>query len=422
MSNPHLKIFLPEDEDYAFKGKPPSSRYVQCVLCNVIFDGHFRGPKYKCREHARTDRHQREVRAKLRSNPVALFKYEAKWYSEWRQQNGLEVNIDVEPIEGSSESHVSGQGEVSAPNVHVAISDLSFEHNYAREYSNDEVAYNTAAIEGAIVFHTIKSYQSINSVTDLAKLITIAYDKNFSCSKTKANAIFRGVLAPHSREKTLNEFKGARYCTVHFDCSNHGEVKMLAILVRFYDCRLGAQTRVLDIISARRETAEILAEQLWKVIEEFGLKDKIVAICADNASTNFGGVTRGGHNNILERISNNSQCLHSLFGIGCLCHIVNNCIQNGVNNLIPCKIASILGNLHAWFDGQTVRWNRFSTFCMNRRDHSGKIARVIPLKPPSFSKTRWLSLFPGLDVLERMYPYFKEYFLQLRIQRRNKVD
>src|SRR5699024_3514007 len=135
----------------------------------------------------------------------------------------------------------------------------------------------------SIVFHTLKSYQSFSSVTDLAKLINEVYDPTFKCRKSKAHAIFRGVLAPSARAKLANELKMARFITIHFDCSNHGDIKLLSILARFFNDN-GDQTRVLDVHEVPGETAEILAEFIIKSMEKWEITEKVIAICADNAS------------------------------------------------------------------------------------------------------------------------------------------
>lgn len=259
------------------------------------------------------------------------------------------------------------------------------------------------------MFHTLKSFQSLNSVTDLAELLRKACDPNLTCGRTKATAIMRGVLSPHAKDKLMSELSLAKFVTIHFDCSNRGNVKLLSVLVRFFSFTCGPVTRVLDVHSVPGETAEILAKFLMISIEKWNLKSKVIALCADNASTNFGGVTRGGDNNVLMRVKEQLSS-QSIFGIGCLCHIVNNCISNCMSKFIPCNISGILATLHLHFKGCTVRCDRFKQICLNWTDENGHKKRINPILPGSFSKTRWLSLFPALETLVKMWPQYKSYF------------
>lgn len=223
---------------------------------------------------------------------------------------------------------------------------------------------------GALIVHTVKCGQSLNSVTDLTKLIKKVYDPNLQCCKTKGTAVYRGVLAPHTRVKTRQELEQVKFCSIHFDCSNHNEEKMLCVLVRFFLASKGMITRVLDIYSVPSETSEVLTEFIWRSVVKYNLQNKVVAICADNTNTNFGGVTRGGHNNVLERFC--QKCQTPLFGIGCLCHIANNCIQYSVNKHISsfCPIDSFLGNLYSYFNGQTVRLTQFKVSTGNNNNNN----------------------------------------------------
>lgn len=184
---------------------------------------------------------------------------------------------------------------------------------------------------------------------------------------------------------------------------------MLAILVRFTSPTIGVVIRVLDVIGIVGETAEKLSKEIWGTIEEYGLKEKLIALCADNASSSFGGATRGGHNNVLQRIS--EKCDKRIYGIGCLCHIVNNSIStNNLSLFDPINIPSMLKLIYAFFNRQTVRINAFEEMCKNNFDEHGDLDRIIPKLMPSYSATRWLSLCPALQVLIEMFPMYKRYF------------
>ena len=76
-------------------------------------------------------------------------------------------------------------------------------------------------------------------------------------------------------------------------------------------------------------TAENIANSICKVVEDFGLTDKIFTITLDNASANTSAM------NILTPIFStyaNSFLLHQR----CACHIINLIVKNGLNILDPC--------------------------------------------------------------------------------------
>ena len=76
-----------------------------------------------------------------------------------------------------------------------------------------------------------------------------------------------------------------------------------------------------------------------------------------------------------------------LIGIGCPAHITNNCIHHGANQL-SLDVEGIIFKIYQHFSIYTVRTEDLKGYCdfVNIEYH----------KLLSHSKTRWLSLFPGI--------------------------
>ena len=66
-------------------------------------------------------------------------------------------------------------------------------------------------------------------------------------------------------------------------------------------------------------------------IQKFNLHNKIVALCADNTNTNFGGYRRLGKNNVWRKLE--AELWREIIGIGCGAHIIHHCLQCAVNCL-----------------------------------------------------------------------------------------
>ena len=110
-----------------------------------------------------------------------------------------------------------------------------------------------------------------------------------------------------------------KLCTIYTDASNQGIIKLLLVLCFFPT--VGVRLRVLNLIEEAGKTSTIISELIKSAVNKYNLKSKVVCFCGDNAdNVNFGGVTRGGQNNVFCRLK---QWLPQLIGIGCVAHIVH---------------------------------------------------------------------------------------------------
>jgi hypothetical protein len=61
---------------------------------------------------------------------------------------------------------------------------------------------------------------------------------------------------------------------------------------------VGVKNKILEFSNLPGETSDLITSKMIDVLTKFGLKQKIVALSADNTNTNFGGLNRKGKNNV----------------------------------------------------------------------------------------------------------------------------
>ena len=133
-------------------------------------------------------------------------------------------------------------------------------------------------------------------------------DKNFSCARTKCEAIVTNIFAPWALEELINDLKSVDFVTVSCDTSNHKHIKLLPIVVRYfqgYNFKAPINNKILTVVEMSGETADIISAQIMKAIGSYELDTKVVGLSADNTNTNFGGLLRRGTENSLQKLSRN---------------------------------------------------------------------------------------------------------------------
>jgi len=80
------------------------------------------------------------------------------------------------------------------------------------------------------------------------------------------------------------------YFSISIDASNHKNIKLFPLIVRFFTAKSGVQVRLLDMESMSGEKATEIFDWINKILEKHHLKKEMLSsFCADNAPTNFGG-------------------------------------------------------------------------------------------------------------------------------------
>lgn len=188
------------------------------------------------------------------------------------------------------------------------------------------------------------------------------------------------------------------------DASNKKEVKLVPVVVRYFQPESGIQVKLLEFKSVLGETAVILTNHLVEVLKKNNLEDKVVAFCGDNCNTNFGGVLRRGQNNVYALLK--KELGRNIIGIGCGAHILHNTIQHDVD-VLPIEIEALVVKIYKYFHIYTVRVSQLKEFC--------DFAEIEYKKLLQHGNTRFLSLLPAIERILQMYEGLKAYFSSMEM-------
>ena len=175
---------------------------------------------------------------------------------------------------------------------HSIASNQSMKNFFTSRTSPNNLDYKAAAAEGAWAFHIAKHQQSFLSndcTTHLIKAVFSDSDiaKKFTSARTKTASINTGVLASFAQKSLLSEL-GENPFSISIDASNHNEVKLFPLVVRFFSAKVGVRVRILDLRLMPCETLQQIMNFICS-LEENGLKlENIISFCADNVPVNFG--------------------------------------------------------------------------------------------------------------------------------------
>lgn len=256
-----------------------------------------------------------------------------------------------------------------------------------------------AAKEGTFAYHTIKHMQSFRSLDCTSKLISNLFDIKFNSARTKSEAIVKNIFAEESKSRLDVAIKKVDFISIIIDSSNHGDIKLVPLLVRYFDSEKGIEVKLLRLCQLPGETSDQLHNYVFEVLEKYKISNKVIGLAADNTNTNFGGMKRKGTNNLFTKLNNS--CGKSLIGVGCTAHILNNCIQNATD-VLPIDIEVIAVKIFKHFYIYTVRVEKLKSFADFVNCEYKKIL--------SFSKTRFLNMMPAIERILQMYEPLKSYF------------
>lgn len=150
------------------------------------------------------------------------------------------------------------------------------------------------------------------------------------------------------------------YFTIVVDSSNHDERKVVPLLVRYFDSEKGIQVKLLEHKDLPEVSSEISNEYICNTLLKIYFVSKCISLSADISKTNFGGPNRLGKNNLFKKFNNS--CSTSIVGVGCVAHILNNCIQNSID-ILSFAIEVIVIKIYKYFYIYTVRVSTLKTFC-----------------------------------------------------------
>lgn len=232
------------------------------------------------------------------------------------------------------------------------------------------------------------------------KLIKTCFDAKFTCSRTKCEAIVTDVLEPYAKQLLEEGLEAANFISIYSDASNHKEVKLIPIIVRYFSYQSGIHVNILEIRDFPGETSDIVSDYILEVLKMHRLDTKLLGFCADNTNANFGGRRRSGKNNIFTKLKSNLDG-RELVGIGCAAHILNNAIQTAAD-CVPIDVQTFIIKIYSYFYIYTVRVNELKEFC--------EFVDIEYKKVLGYSATRWLALRPAIERVLQIYPALKSYF------------
>lgn len=135
-------------------------------------------------------------------------------------------------------------------------------------------------------------------MTCTSDLIQLLNENKFTCAKTKTREIIVNIISPYIVDNTVKDLRFAKFISILVDSSNHKSIKLVPILVHYFLPDVDIKNKILEFSNLPGETSDLITKQIIDVLIKFGIKEKIVALSADNTKTNFGGVARKDKNNV----------------------------------------------------------------------------------------------------------------------------
>lgn len=262
-----------------------------------------------------------------------------------------------------------------------------------------------SAVDATLAFHVVKHHQSYKSMDCTSPLLKKLFSdselaRNLACARTKSEAIITNVIAPYSVETLLLKLQDIIFLGLSTDASNHNADKIFPIIIQYFDWKTGIQSKLLELSALANETSMTIANHLLTTLEKYYLKEKCVSFTGDNANVNFGGAARNVGNNVITHLNNNFD--QEIVGVGCPAHILHNAIRHATD-LLEFDIESLVMKIFNHFSVYTVRTESLKELCNYIDINYEKLLY--------HSKTRWLSLFPAIERILKLYVALKEYFL-----------
>lgn len=272
--------------------------------------------------------------------------------------------------------------------------------NFLRSNTFNDKEKDLAIVEGTWTFHSVQHNFSFRSNDCTSKLIKSCFNEKYSCARTKCESIVNNIFTPMSLNTIKADLSNVQCITIYLDCSNHKNVKICPILIRYFLPNKGIQIKILDVKDLVGETSDIISKYVQETLEKNEIISKMIAFCGDSTNCNFGGAARKGQNNIFHKMQNFIG--QKLIGVNCAAHILNNCIQTAAECL-PIDIEVIIVKIYSFFYIYTVRIENFKEICEDIEIEYKKLL--------GHSKTRWLTLMPALERIIKLFEALKLYFM-----------
>ena len=161
----------------------------------------------------------------------------------------------------------------------------------------------------------------------------------------------------------LNDIQehGITYLGVATDGSNHQLIKLFQVVIQYFDWKNGGlQSKLLEVNSTTNETSLTIANEVKEILTKMGLFKKCISFTGDNCNTNFDGLAQGTKgNNAISYLKND---VPNLVDVGCMAHILNNCLHHGAYQM-SINVKSIIYMTNRYFCIYTVCMEELKNYC-----------------------------------------------------------
>lgn len=128
--------------------------------------------------------------------------------------------------------------------------------------------------EGTWAYHICKHNQSFASMDCTSSLVRKMYESKFTCCATKIQAIIVNVLFPYAINLIKKELENANFVTVMIDSSNHKDLKVIPLLVRYFLPDTGIKTVIIAFTDLPGETALQPTNYVWELLKTWKIEKK----------------------------------------------------------------------------------------------------------------------------------------------------
>lgn len=202
-------------------------------------------------------------------------------------------------------------------------------------------------------------------------------------------------------EMVSSDLEKVKFVTLSGDASNHGNIKMFPVIVRYFSMTKGVQHKMLEFASLSDEKADTIIDILNYVCKKYHLEEKIISYSADNAPVNFGGLTRGGNVNVFHQLQ--ARYGKKLVGVGCNVHLLHNTSQNACNGIDVFNVEAIVVEIYKHFHLNTVRVTHLKEIC--------DATDIEYMQLLGYGKTRFLAFRKCITRIIHLFDALEKFFL-----------
>ncbi|CAG9830141.1 unnamed protein product [Diabrotica balteata] len=109
------------------------------------------------------------------------------------------------------------------------------------------------------------------------------FEPKFAAARTKTEAIVKIVLAEGAQSQLEIDLRKANFVSITIDSSNHREIKVVLLMVRYFDGENGVQVKLLQLRDLPGEISDhLLKDYVVNVLNHHNLLQKFIEIYSAN--------------------------------------------------------------------------------------------------------------------------------------------